>query len=89
MPKYAEAVMHAPAMMTSAHSAAVLPPSSSFATGMANMAMPTPNQPICVKEIIARGQIRALAAEGLAREQIKAHAGLRADVAEQAVYRLR
>ena len=31
-----------------------------------------------------RGKIRALAAEGLAREQVKAHAGLRADVAEQA-----
>ena len=64
MPKYAEAVMHAPAMMTSAHSAAVLPPSSSFATGMANMAMP-PNQPICVKEIIAEGRYEPLLPKAL------------------------
>ena len=65
MPKYAEAVMHAPAMMTSVHSAAVLPPSSSFATGMANMAMPTPNQPICVKEIIAEGRYEPLLPKAL------------------------
>ena len=48
--------MQIPATITSAHSAVLLPPSSSFATGMANMAMPTPNQPICVNEIMAEGR---------------------------------
>ena len=65
MPKYAEAVMHTPAMITSTHSAAVLPPSSSFATGMANMAIPTPNQPICVNEIIALGRYEPFAPKAL------------------------
>ena len=48
--------MHAPATSTRIHSASLLPPSSSFATGMANIATPTPNQPICVKLIIADGR---------------------------------
>ena len=37
MPKYAEAVMHTPAMITSTHSAAVLPPSSSFAVSYTHL----------------------------------------------------
>ena len=52
--------MQIPATITSAHSAVLLPPSSSFATGMANMAMPTPNQPICVNEIMAEGRYEPL-----------------------------
>ena len=48
--------MAIPAITTRIHSAVVLPPSSSLATGMANMATPTPNQPIWVKEIMAEGR---------------------------------
>ena len=33
-----------------------LSPSSSFAIGIANIARPTPNQPICVRAIMALGR---------------------------------
>ena len=57
--------MQIPATITSAHSAVLLPPSSSLATGMANMAMPTPNQPICVNEIMAEGRYEPLTPNAL------------------------
>ena len=56
IPKYADAVIHTPATITSTHSATTLPPRSSLATGIANIATPTPNQPICVNDIIADGR---------------------------------
>ena len=43
----------APAIRISTHSTAVLPPKSSRATGIANIAIPTPNHPICVKLVSA------------------------------------
>ena len=45
--------MQMPAIATSRYSYVLLSPSSWLATGMANMARPTPNHPICVNEIIA------------------------------------
>ena len=53
IPKYADAVIHAPAIRINTHSTAVLPPKSSRATGIANIAIPTPNHPICVKLVSA------------------------------------
>ena len=48
--------MQTPARITSPHCAAVLPPSSSLETGIANMARPTPNHPTCVKLVMADGR---------------------------------
>ena len=61
MPKYALAVIRMPATATSTYpragmwSGVTSRPKTSFATGIANMARPTPNQPIWVKDIMALG----------------------------------
>ena len=45
--------MQTPATITRIHFASVLSPKISEETGIANIATPTPNHPICVKLIIA------------------------------------
>ncbi len=55
MPKYADPVISIPAMITMIQMARLLSLNMAFAIGMANMARPTPNQPIWVKDIMAEG----------------------------------
>jgi len=56
MPKKADPVMQIPARATSSGTTHGLSGAISLATGMANMATPTPNQPICVKLMRAEGR---------------------------------